>query len=83
MNVYSVPDYEEDNKQEDARYPLAGQNNTTIKLCLVEFTQTKTLSIKGLSPSLKDRYPWVEYITRVGWTPNGERYHKHFFFLQK
>lgn len=31
------------------------------------------LKLKHLSPSLKTRFPWCEYIPRLGWTPNGKK----------
>jgi dipeptidyl-peptidase 9 len=35
-------------------------------------------TIKRLKPTLKERFPWCEYMPRFGWTPNGEKYALHF-----
>jgi hypothetical protein len=28
---------------------------------------------KKLYPSLKERFPWMEYLPRAGWTPEGNK----------
>lgn len=85
VDVYRVTDFDQDNNTEDARYPLAGHNNPTITLCLVEFTKDRVISSKKIAPSLKDRYPWLEYLVKIGWFPDGKQYKETYFlfFLKK
>lgn len=35
--------------------------------------QTPGVKLKHLSPSLKTRFPWCEYIPRLGWCPSGKK----------
>jgi len=57
-------------------YPLVGMENAKSRLCLVEMDTTGGEMIvkkKMLWPSLAQAYPWVEYVPRVGWMPDGKR----------
>ncbi|KAN0028806.1 hypothetical protein ACTFIV_010668 [Dictyostelium citrinum] len=62
------------------KYPLAGEKNSVTKVCLVSFVlptrttfqDSKIEIVKGELFDLKHQFPWVEYITRAGWTPNGD-----------
>ena len=36
-------------------------------------TSSVDIKLKHLSPSLKTRFPWCEYIPRLGWAPNGKK----------
>ena len=59
------------------RYPRAGKPNAKSVLKIVDFTkgigQHATLWNKD---DLNVQFPWVEYIVRFGWLPDGNRY-KH------
>jgi dipeptidyl-peptidase 9 len=58
-------------------YPLAGDENAHFSLSIAELTSdskggnVKTV-LKHLNPPLKQRFPWCEYIPRLGWAPNGK-----------
>lgn len=61
---------------ESMRYPRAGRANARSELCIVEFgpVQENIVLIKKLwNNSLSKQFPWVEYIPRFGWLPDGER----------
>ncbi|XP_072173545.1 dipeptidyl peptidase 9-like [Diadema setosum] len=59
------------------RYPKAGTTNAKVVLKMVEFTKTEDgkitdkIEYKQLREPLKNIFPWMEYIIRLGWTPNG------------
>lgn len=55
-------------------YPLAGDENAHFSLSIAELTGTSSVKskLRHLDPSLKERFPWCEYIPRLGWTPNGK-----------
>lgn len=62
---------------EEYRFPRAGTANAKSKLKLVQFTLNESLQItdiciKDLPYSLTVVFPWLEYIVRVGWTPNSQ-----------
>ncbi|XP_022085596.1 dipeptidyl peptidase 9-like [Acanthaster planci] len=61
---------------DDYRYPRSGTTNSKVILKLVEFsvdTEGKIVDVtdKQLSEPLTKHFPWLEYIVRVGWTPDG------------
>ncbi|XP_054752150.2 dipeptidyl peptidase 9-like [Lytechinus pictus] len=59
------------------RYPKAGTTNAKNVLKIVEFTLNDEGKLeescihKELREPLKTMFPWMEYIIRLGWTPNG------------
>lgn len=62
---------------EEYRFPRAGTPNAKSKLKLVQFTLNESLKItdictKDLPYSLTVIFPWLEYIVRVGWTPDSK-----------
>ncbi|KAJ6635497.1 Dipeptidyl peptidase 8 [Pseudolycoriella hygida] len=62
---------------EEYRFPRAGTPNAKSKLKLVQFTLSETLQItdicvKDLQYPLNFSFPWLEYIVRVGWTPDSK-----------
>lgn len=62
---------------EEYRFPRAGTPNAKSKLKLVQFTLSETMQItdicvKDLQYSLTCWFPWLEYIVRVGWTPDSK-----------
>lgn len=68
-----------DSKQMDMyRYPRAGTDNAESTLKIVEFAVNSEgqisddAKIKNLPTSLKTFFPWMEYLVRADWTPNGD-----------
>lgn len=62
-------------EMEEYRFPRAGTPNAKSKLKLVQFVLNESLQIsevciKDLPYSLSVVFPWLEYIVRVGWTPD-------------
>lgn len=62
---------------EEYRFPRAGTPNAKSKIKLVEFRLSETLRItdvatKELQYSLAFLFPWLEYIVRIGWTPDAK-----------
>lgn len=57
------------------RYPRPGQINpvSSLKLMEIRLLPNGDISSQVYSPSqsLKERFPWSEYMTRAGWTPDG------------
>ncbi|XP_055608530.1 dipeptidyl peptidase 9 [Uranotaenia lowii] len=62
---------------EEYRFPRAGSANAKSKLKLVQFRLSEALKItdaciKELPCPLTYAFPWLEYIVRVGWTPDSK-----------
>lgn len=62
---------------EEYRFPRAGTPNAKSKLKLVQFTLSESLKISDvciidLQYPLNYSFPWLEYIVRVGWTPDSK-----------
>lgn len=60
---------------EEYRFPRAGTANAKSKLKVVQFVLNESLQIsdvciKDLPYSLSLVFPWLEYIVRIGWTPD-------------
>ncbi|XP_034486171.1 dipeptidyl peptidase 9 isoform X2 [Drosophila innubila] len=60
---------------DEYRFPRSGTPNAKSKLKLVQFVlneslQISEISIKDLPYSMLAVFPWLEYIVRVGWTPD-------------
>lgn len=72
VELFHIPDASDIHGKTDSfRYPLAGAKNAISRVCLVEFDTSSWDSspvVKYLQPSIQDRFPWVEYIVRCGWT---------------
>ncbi|CEG69475.1 hypothetical protein RMATCC62417_05541 [Rhizopus microsporus] len=61
------------NHTECMRYPYAGKPNATSKIRIVEFSDTEIIHRKLLDhDELHIAFPWMEYIVRFGWIPNGQ-----------
>lgn len=59
------------------RFPRAGTANSKSNLKLVEFQLDEECQIiniknKELQYPLLHMFPWMEYLVRVGWTPNDD-----------
>ncbi|TMW51961.1 hypothetical protein DOY81_002951 [Sarcophaga bullata] len=62
---------------EEYRFPRTGTANAKSKLKMVQFVLNESLQIsdvciKDLPYSLSVVFPWLEYIVRVGWTPDSK-----------
>ncbi|XP_017967376.1 dipeptidyl peptidase 9 isoform X2 [Drosophila navojoa] len=60
---------------DEYRFPRSGTQNAKSKLKLVQFVLNEALliseiTIKDLPYSLSAVFPWLEYVVRVGWTPD-------------
>jgi hypothetical protein len=61
------------------RYPRAGSKNAKSDICIVVFdhtmySTTQNTCTKRISHDLlQQKFPWMEYIVRLGWMPDGER----------
>ncbi|XP_030374794.1 dipeptidyl peptidase 9 isoform X2 [Scaptodrosophila lebanonensis] len=60
---------------DEYRFPRSGTTNAKSKLKMVQFVLNEALQIseictKDLPYSLLAVFPWLEYIVRVGWTPD-------------
>jgi dipeptidyl-peptidase 9 len=63
---------------EEFRFPRAGTPNARSELKIAQFKLNNTLQISdvkllGLNKNLQCIFPFVEYIVRVGWTPEGHQ----------
>lgn len=68
----------EDRGIEEYRFPRAGTCNAKSTLKLVEFEldekgEVHQIRYRHMMEHLSELFPWLEYLVRVGWTPNGER----------
>jgi len=78
VGLYTFPSSQSaGGEYEEYRFPRAGTPNSKSKLKLVQFRlgitfQYEEVSIKELATPLNFSFPWLEYIVRVGWTPDGE-----------
>lgn len=62
---------------EEYRFPRAGCPNARSTLKIVEFRLSENLRIhdvciKELQTSLNYLFPWLEYIVKIGWTPDSQ-----------
>lgn len=55
------------------RYPLAGTTNPSVSLRLCRFIGDVVLDLT-LAFDLKLFVPWCEYLSRIGWAQDGEKY---------
>ncbi|KAK0098423.1 hypothetical protein PV326_008526 [Microctonus aethiopoides] len=62
---------------DEFRFPRAGASNATSNLKMVQFKLTDALQITDivileLQYPLSLMFPWMEYLVRVGWTPDAQ-----------
>lgn len=62
---------------EEFRFPRAGTSNARSNLKMVQFKLSETLQIVDieileLQYRLHIMFPWMEYLVRVGWTPDAQ-----------
>ncbi|XP_063709274.1 dipeptidyl peptidase 9 [Culicoides brevitarsis] len=78
VGLYTFPSSQSvGGEYEEYRFPRAGSPNAKSKLKLVQFRLSEALQItdvciKDLQCPLNYSFPWLEYIVRVGWTPNSK-----------
>lgn len=78
VGLYTFPSSQSvGGEYEEYRFPRAGSPNAKSKLKLVQFRLSESLQIadvciKDLHCPLNYSFPWLEYIVRVGWTPNSK-----------
>ncbi|ALC47034.1 CG3744 [Drosophila busckii] len=76
VSLYTVPSSTAvPGEVDEYRFPRSGTDNAKSKLKLIQFVLSEALqiteiSIKDLPYSLQAVFPWLEYIVRVGWTPD-------------
>jgi dipeptidyl-peptidase 9 len=75
--VYKIPQPGITGEVDEYLYPLAGTPNALSNICIVEFDATNLNdlkpTVKRLLPSLKERFPWMEYVPRCEWSPDGKK----------
>ena len=57
---------------EEFRFPRAGSSNARSNLKMVQFRMTDSIEILELQYPLHNMFPWMEYLVRVGWTPDAQ-----------
>uniref|UniRef100_A0A182K1I5 Peptidase S9 prolyl oligopeptidase catalytic domain-containing protein n=1 Tax=Anopheles christyi TaxID=43041 RepID=A0A182K1I5_9DIPT len=78
VSLYTFPSSQSSGRDyEEYRFPRAGTSNAKSKLKLVQFRLSENLRItdvciKELQCPLTFAFPWLEYIVRVGWTPDSK-----------
>lgn len=77
VNIYSFPSAHSFGDDEYYRFPRAGTPNAKSTLKMVEFRLSESLritdvSIKELQVPLNFLFPYLEYIVRIGWTPDAQ-----------
>uniref|UniRef100_A0A0C4FEI9 LD33755p n=1 Tax=Drosophila melanogaster TaxID=7227 RepID=A0A0C4FEI9_DROME len=78
VSVYTFPSSTAmHGRVDEYRFPRTGSPNAKSKLKLVQFVlnealQVSEIAIKDLPYSLLAVFSWLEYIVRVGWTPDAK-----------
>ena len=62
---------------EEFRYPRAGATNAKSNLKLITFSLNESNEVgniqhKELEAPLENQFSWLEYVVRLGWTPDGK-----------
>lgn len=76
VGIFTIPSSYNTFESEEYRFPRAGTPNAKSTLKLVEFRLSENLTIvdvsnRELQIPLVYQFPYLEYIVRVGWTPDG------------
>lgn len=76
VGIFTIPSSYNTYRCEEYRFPRAGTPNAKSTLKLVEFRLSENLRIvdvvnRELHIPLVYQFPYLEYIVRVGWTPDG------------
>lgn len=78
VKIFCFPSSQTDSGEvEEFRFPRAGCANSKSYLKLIEFKVDEDKKIDDvclleLQFSLALLFPWMEYVVRVGWTPDSE-----------
>lgn len=71
VEEYHIPEHSIEGKVDTFLYPRVGTENAISNLAITSITKTD-VEVKTLVPSLKERFPWMEYLVRFGWTSTDE-----------
>lgn len=78
VEIFCFPSsYTYDGEVEEFRFPRAGASNSKSNLKMIQFQLNSSLQIVNvaileLQFTLAMLFPWMEYLVRVGWTPDGK-----------
>ncbi|XP_031832018.2 dipeptidyl peptidase 9 [Nomia melanderi] len=77
VKIFCFPSPSNSEEIDEFRFPRAGTCNAKSNLKMVQFRLTETLQIVNidileLQHSLHIMFPWMEYMVRVGWTPDAQ-----------
>ncbi|XP_053986733.1 dipeptidyl peptidase 9 isoform X1 [Hylaeus volcanicus] len=77
VKIFCFPSTSNSEEIDEFRFPRAGTSNARSNLKMVQFRITETLQIVDteileLQYPLHILFPWMEYMVRVGWTPDAQ-----------
>lgn len=77
VKIFCFPSTSNSEEIDEFRFPRAGTSNARSNLKMVQFRLTETLQIVDveileLQYPLQIMFPWMEYMVRVGWTPDAQ-----------
>lgn len=77
VKIFCFPSTSNSEDIDEFRFPRAGTPNAKSNLKMVQFRLTETLQIVDieileLQYPLHIMFPWMEYMVRVGWTPDAQ-----------
>ncbi|XP_076293768.1 dipeptidyl peptidase 9 [Lasioglossum baleicum] len=77
VKIFCFPSPANSEEIDEFRFPRAGTPNAKSNLKMVQFRLTETLQIVNidileLQYPLHTMFPWMEYMVRVGWTPDAQ-----------
>ncbi|XP_017752257.1 PREDICTED: dipeptidyl peptidase 9 [Eufriesea mexicana] len=77
VKIFCFPSTSNSEDIDEFRFPRAGTPNARSNLKMVQFRLTETLQIVDieileLQYPLHIMFPWMEYMVRVGWTPDAQ-----------
>ncbi|KAI4482250.1 hypothetical protein M0804_008801 [Polistes exclamans] len=77
VKIFCFPSTSNSEDVDEFRFPRAGMPNARSNLKMVQFRLTETLQIVDdeileLQYPLQIMFPWMEYMVRVGWTPDAQ-----------
>ncbi|KZC05886.1 PREDICTED: dipeptidyl peptidase 9 [Dufourea novaeangliae] len=77
VKIFCFPSTSNTGEIDEFRFPRAGTSNAKSNLKMVQFRLAKTLHIVDilileLQYPLHIMFPWMEYMVRVGWTPDAQ-----------
>lgn len=77
VKIFYFPSTTNSEEIDEFRFPRVGTSNARSNLKMVQFRLTETLQIVDieileLQYTLQIMFPWMEYMVRVGWTPDAQ-----------